>query len=105
MRILVIEDEKKIAGFIRRGLKEEGYAVDLAYDGEDGHFMASTNEYDLVVLDLMLPKMDGLSVCRKLRRENISCGILMLTAKDTVRDKVTGLDYGADDYLTKPFFF
>ncbi len=105
MRILVIEDEEKIAKFIKRGLKEEGYAVDIASDGEEGHFMVSTNEYDLIVLDLMLPKMDGLTLCRKLRKENINIPIMMLTAKDTVKDKVAGLDSGADDYLAKPFAF
>ncbi len=105
MRILVVEDEKKIADFIKRGLKEEGYAVDTAYDGEEGHFLAASQEYDLVVLDLMLPKIDGLALCRKLRGEKIPSSILMLTAKDTVKDKVSGLDAGADDYLTKPFAF
>jgi len=105
MRILIVEDEKKIAIFIKRGLKEEGYAVDAAYDGEQGHFMATTQEYDLIILDLMLPKMDGLTLCRKLRSEKLLSPILMLTAKDTVKDKVYGLDAGADDYLTKPFAF
>lgn len=105
MRILVVEDEEKIANFIKRGLKEEGYAIDVAYDGEQGHFFAATETYDLVVLDLMLPKIDGLTLCRKLREEKNTAPILMLTAKDSVRDKVTGLDSGADDYLTKPFAF
>ncbi len=105
MRILVVEDEKKIADFIKRGLKEEGYAVDAAYDGEQGNFMATTQEYDLIILDLMLPKMDGLTLCRTLRGEKISSPILMLTAKDAVKDKVLGLNAGADDYLTKPFAF
>ena len=105
MRILVIEDEKKIADFIKRGLKEEGYAVDTANDGENGFFLAKTNDYDLILLDLMLPKMDGIAVCKKLREEKISSPIIMLTAKDAVKDKVTGLDAGADDYLTKPFAF
>ena len=105
MRILVIEDEKKVADFIKRGLKEEGYAVDVAYNGEEGHFLATTNEYDLIILDLMLPKLDGISLCRKLREEKVTMPIIMLTAKDTVRDKVIGLDSGADDYLTKPFAF
>lgn len=105
MRILVVEDEKKIAEFIRRGLKEEGYAVDLAFDGEQGHFLATTNEYDLVILDLMLPKIDGITLCRQLRRENSAVPVVMLTARDTVKDKVTGLDAGASDYLTKPFAF
>jgi len=105
MRILVIEDEKKIADFIKRGLKEEGYAVDSAYDGEAGLFMAKTNEYDLIILDLMLPKMDGVAVCKNLRGEKIATPVIMLTAKDAVKDKVAGLDSGADDYLTKPFAF
>lgn len=105
MRILVVEDEKKIASFIKRGLKEEGYAVDNAYDGEEGHFMATTNDYDMIILDLMLPKMDGVQLCRKLRENKISAPVMMLTALDDVKDKVTGLDAGADDYLTKPFAF
>jgi heavy metal response regulator len=105
MRLLIVEDEKKIADFIKRGLKEEGYSVDTAPDGEEGHFLATTQEYDLIVLDLMLPKMDGLTLCRKLRSEKITTPIFMLTAKDAVKDKVTGLDAGADDYLTKPFAF
>jgi len=105
MRILVVEDEKKIADFIKRGLREEGYAVDAAYDGEEGLFLAKTNEYDLILLDLMLPKIDGLSLCRKLKKEKVKAPVIMLTAKDTVKDKVMGLDSGADDYLTKPFAF
>ncbi len=105
MRILVIEDEKKIADFIKRGLKEEGYAVDAAYDGQEGFFLAKTNEYDLILLDLMLPKMDGLTLCKKLKSEGKLAPVIMITAKDTVADKVTGLDSGADDYLTKPFAF
>ena len=105
MRILVIEDEVKIAQFIKRGLKEEGYAVDVAVDGEEGHFMLSSNEYDAIILDLMLPKMDGLTLCRTLRKEGNQTPIIMLTAKDTVKDKVKGLDSGADDYLPKPFAF
>ena len=105
MRILVIEDEKKIANFIKRGLKEEGYAVDTADDGEQGYFMATTQDYDLIVLDLMLPKIDGLTLCRRLRVEKVPSSILILTAKDTVKDKVSGLDSGADDYITKPFAF
>ena len=105
MRILVIEDEVKIAQFIKRGLKEEGYAVDVANDGEEGHFLLSSNEYDAVILDLMLPKIDGLTLCRTLRKEDNQTPIIMLTAKDTVKDKVKGLDSGADDYLPKPFAF
>jgi heavy metal response regulator len=105
MRILVIEDEVKIAQFIKRGLKEEGYAVDIAGDGEEGHFMLSSNEYDAIILDLMLPKIDGLTLCRTLRKDGNQTPIIMLTAKDTVKDKVKGLDSGADDYLPKPFAF
>jgi heavy metal response regulator len=105
MRILIVEDELKIAHFIKRGLKEEGFWVDVAADGEAGHFSATTQEYDLIVLDLMLPKMDGITLCRKLREENITIPILILTVKDSIQDKVQGLDSGADDYLTKPFAF
>jgi heavy metal response regulator len=105
MRVLVVEDEDKIARFIKRGLKEEGYAVDVAKDGEEGHFQAATNDYDIVVLDVLLPKMDGFSLCSRLRKENITTPIIMLTARDEVRDKVKGFDCGADDYLTKPFAF
>jgi heavy metal response regulator len=105
MRILVIEDEVKIAQFIKRGLKEEGYAVDVCSDGEEGHFLLSSNEYDAIILDLMLPKIDGLTLCRTLRKEGNHTPIIMLTAKDTVKDKVKGLDSGADDYLHKPFAF
>ena len=105
MRILVIEDEKHIADFIKQGLKEEGYSVDVAYDGEKGYFLAGTEEYDVIVLDLMIPKIDGLTICKNLRQDLISTPILMLTAKDSVNDKVTGLDSGAQDYLTKPFAF
>jgi DNA-binding response OmpR family regulator len=105
MRILVVEDEKKISDFIKRGLKEEGYSVDTAYDGEEGHFSATTGQYDLIILDIMLPKMDGIGLCRKLREEKILTPLLMLTARDTIKDKVAGLDSGADDYLIKPFAF
>jgi heavy metal response regulator len=105
MRILVVEDEKKIAGFIKRGLKEEGYAVDVAADGEEGYSLAGVNDYDLIVLDIMLPRLDGISLCRKLRAEKVDIPIIMLTAKTSVQDKVTGLDSGANDYLTKPFAF
>jgi len=105
MRILVVEDEKKIADFVKRGLREEGYAVDVAYDGKEGYLLASANEYDIIILDLMLPQMDGVTVCKKLREAKVKSPIIMLTAKDTVQDKVTGLDSGADDYVTKPFSF
>ena len=105
MRILVIEDERKIAQFIKRGLKEEGYAVDAANDGEEGHFLAATNDYDLIILDVLLPRLDGVNLCKKLRDEKNSVPIIILTAKDDVEDKIKGLDAGADDYLTKPFAF
>jgi heavy metal response regulator len=105
MRILVVEDEKKIAGFIKRGLKEEGYAVDVAADGDEGYSLASINDYDLIVLDIMLPKIDGITLCKKLRADKVDIPIIMLTAKTSVQDKVTGLDSGANDYLTKPFAF
>jgi DNA-binding response OmpR family regulator len=105
MRILVAEDEKKMAAFIRRGLKEAGYAVDIAPDGEDALFQAQANPYDLIVLDIMLPVCDGIEVCRLLRKAHIDVPVLMLTARDNVEDKISGLDAGADDYLTKPFSF
>ena len=105
MRILVVEDEKKIAGFIKRGLKEEGYAVDVAADGDEGYELASVNDYDLIILDIMLPKCDGVTLCKKLRSDSVATPVIMLTAKTSVQDKVTGLDAGANDYLTKPFAF
>lgn len=105
MRILVIEDEKKVASFIKRGLKENHYAVDVAHDGVNGLFMAEHNPYDTIVLDLMLPEKDGLSICQELRKKKIETPILMLTAKGSVKDKIVGLDAGADDYLPKPFAF
>ncbi len=105
MRILVVEDEKKVASFIKRGLEEEGFTVDVAYDGEEGRYMAETNPYDLILMDVMLPKKDGLTVIRELREQDINSPVLCLTAKDTVDDIVSGLDSGSDDYLTKPFAF
>ncbi len=105
MRVLVVEDEKKIAEFVRRGLREEGYAVDVAHDGNQAHFLATTQDYDLIILDLMIPGMDGISLCRRLRDDKIASPILILTVKDSVKDKVLGLDSGANDYLTKPFAF
>jgi len=105
MRILVIEDEKKVASFIKRGLEEEHYSVDVAYDGEAGLDMVEVNEYDLIVLDLMIPKIDGLEVLKRIRDSKNNVPILVLTAKDTVEDIVKGLDTGCDDYLTKPFDF
>jgi DNA-binding response OmpR family regulator len=105
MRILVVEDEHRIAGNIKKGLEQERYAVDVAYDGTSGFDMADSEEYDLLILDLMLPGMDGLSITKKLREKNNHTPILVLTAKGQIQDKVEGLDSGADDYLTKPFSF
>jgi DNA-binding response OmpR family regulator len=105
MRVLVVEDSRRLAGIIKRGLLEEGYAVDNAYDGEEAEYMAESTPFDVLILDIMLPKKDGLAVCRDLREKGVNMPILMLTAKDGVEDKVTGLDAGADDYLVKPFAF
>lgn len=105
MRILVVEDEKKVGSFIKKGLEEEHYAVDIAYDGEEGLTLTQINEYDLILLDIMLPKLDGMEVLRQIRRNGSNVPILMLTAKDSVEDIVSGLDGGSDDYLTKPFSF
>lgn len=105
MRILVIEDEKKVARFIQKGLEEEGYAVDLAMDGEEGLAMAMDPVHDLIILDIALPKMDGLRVLKKLREKKMGTPVLLLTVRATIEDKVLGLDCGADDYLTKPFAF
>jgi DNA-binding response OmpR family regulator len=105
MRILVVEDSRRLAGIIRRGLQEEAYAVDNAYDGEEAQYMAETTPFDVIILDIMLPKKDGVTVCRELRAKKVNTPILMLTAKDTTEDKVLGLDSGADDYLVKPFAF
>ena len=105
MRVLIVEDEKKVAAFIKKGLEEETYAVDVAYNGEDGLHMGMENQYDLIVLDLMLPIINGLEVLSRLRENKTDTPILLLTAKDSVEDKVTGLNTGADDYLTKPFAF
>ena len=105
MRILVVEDEKKLVAFIKRGLKEAGYAVDTTDNGEEAVFMAETNPYDLIILDIMLPVLDGIKVCRQIRQGHIDIPVLMLTARDDVEDKISGLDAGADDYLTKPFSF
>ena len=105
MRILVVEDEKKLAGFIKKGLEEEGYALDLAHDGREGLIMAQEGVYDLVILDINLPQMDGLSVLKELRRRQGKVPVLLLTVRATIEDRVLGLDTGADDYLTKPFAF
>jgi len=105
MRILVVEDEKKVASFLKKGLEEEYYAVDTAFDGEEGLALAQINEYDLIILDIMLPKVDGMEVLRRIRGNGSSVPILMLTAKDSIEDIISGLDSGSDDYLTKPFSF
>lgn len=105
MRILVIEDEHKIANSLKKGLEQESFAVDLAFDGERGYDLASSEDYSVILLDIMLPGMDGISVCKKLREEGIHTPILMLTAKGEIHDKVSGLNIGADDYLVKPFAF
>jgi two-component system, OmpR family, response regulator len=105
MRILVVEDELKMAGLLRRGLLEEGHAADVARTGDDALWMAAAVEYDAVVLDLMLPGLDGVEVCRRLRERGIWSPVLMLTARDGVEDRVAGLDAGADDFLPKPFSF
>jgi DNA-binding response OmpR family regulator len=105
VRILVVEDDRRIAGFLKKGLEESGYHVAVAHDGEEGFLDARYNPYDLVVLDLMLPKLDGMEVARRLRAAGNTTPILMLTARDTEQEKIQGLDVGADDYLTKPFGF
>jgi two-component system copper resistance phosphate regulon response regulator CusR len=105
MRILLVEDEEKVSGFVARGLMAERFAVDVTADGQAGLELATTYSYDLVILDLMLPKMDGTQVLRRLRSQNVNVPILILTARDAVSDKVGNFDDGADDYLTKPFAF
>lgn len=105
MRILVIEDDMNLAGVISRGLRKHSYAADIAVDGEHGLFLAQTSDYDLVILDVMMPKLNGFEVCRQLRTGGSHFPILMLTARDAVADRVEGLDSGADDYLVKPFDF
>jgi heavy metal response regulator len=105
MRILVVEDERKVAGFIKRGLEEEGYAVDVAADGEEGLAMGLERVHDVIILDIRLPKLDGLQVLKALRQDKVMTPVLLLTVRATIEDKVLGLDAGADDYLTKPFAF
>jgi heavy metal response regulator len=105
MTILVVEDEIKISRFIKKGLEMEHYTVDAAYDGQEALDKAEVNTYDLIILDIMLPKIDGIEVCKKLRNNKVDSPIIMLTAKDTIEDRIKGLDVGADDYLTKPFSF
>jgi DNA-binding response OmpR family regulator len=105
MRILIVEDERSLADVLKKGLEEEGYAVDVAYNGEDGQHLAEQEPSDLIILDIMLPLVDGMTILRKIRKAGIKTPVLLLTAKDAVADKVWGLDSGADDYLTKPFSF
>jgi DNA-binding response OmpR family regulator len=105
MKLLVIEDEKKVANFIMQGLREEHYGVECAYDGEQGLERALSEEYDGIILDLMMPKRDGISLLRELRARGVNTPVLILTAKGTIQDKIIGLDSGADDYLAKPFHF
>ena len=105
MRILLVEDEKKVASFIKKGLEEEFYSVDAVYDGKEGLRLALTEDYDLIILDIMIPFKDGFTVLQELRKEKVSIPVLFLTAKDTLSDKVQGLNFGADDYLPKPFAF
>lgn len=105
MRILIVEDEKDLAAIIKQGLEEEGYAVDVAHDGEEGLYMAETYPIDVMVLDVMLPLMDGLTVLSNLRKKGVQTPVILLTARDALIDKIKGLDTGADDYLTKPFVF
>jgi DNA-binding response OmpR family regulator len=105
MRILVVEDDKKVASFLEKGLREEGYSVDVAHDGDDGSFKANVYDYDLAVLDVMLPGKTGYEIVRDLRKAQKAIPVLLLTARDSKEDVVRGLDAGADDYLTKPFSF
>ncbi len=105
MRILLVEDEVSAARMLAKGLREHTYAVDVVTDGEEALYRASINDYDLVILDVMLPRKDGFEVCRQIRAEGSAVPVLMLTARDSVRDRIAGLDTGADDYLTKPFDF
>jgi two-component system, OmpR family, copper resistance phosphate regulon response regulator CusR len=105
VRILLVEDESRVASFIAKGLREHSYAVDVAVDGEEALYWAGATQYDFIILDVMLPARDGYDVCREIRRGGQRTPILMLTARDSITDRVTGLDCGADDYLTKPFDF
>lgn len=105
MKILLVEDEAKVSRFIKKGLEEQAFSVDIAYDGETGLSMYKSNIYDLIILDVVLPKHNGFEVCKSIRKNDNSVPILMLTALGTVDDKINGLDSGADDYLTKPFHF
>jgi len=103
MRILLVEDDRRIVRFVAKGLREQAYAVDVAGDGDDAFYKVSINDYDAVILDVMIPGRDGFQVCRDMRSAGIAVPVIMLTARDTVQDRITGLDSGADDYLIKPF--
>ena len=103
MRILLVEDDRRIASFVAKGLREQAYAVDVVGNGDEASYKLSINDYDAVILDVMIPGRDGFQVCRELRAAGIAAPVIMLTARDTVQDRITGLDSGADDYLTKPF--
>jgi two-component system copper resistance phosphate regulon response regulator CusR len=105
MRLLLVEDEARMARFIARGLREQAYAVDVATNGEDALYQAAINAYDAIILDVMIPRKDGLTICRELRSKGVRVPVMMLTARDAVEDRISGLDTGADDYLTKPFEF
>lgn len=105
VRVLVTEDDRRISSVIKKGLTEDGFAVDTAFNGEEGQYLAESENYDLIILDIMLPRVDGLTICKELRAKNIKIPVLMLTAKTAVEDRVAGLDSGADDYLTKPFAY
>lgn len=105
MRILLIEDERRLANVVKKGLMEDGFAVDVVYDGEEGKYLAESEDYDLIILDITLPKVDGITICKELRKKNIKIPILILTARATLEEKIIGLDSGADDYLTKPFAY
>ena len=105
MKILIIEDDEKIIGFLKKGLEEEAYTVDYSLNGEEGIYLANVNKYDLILLDIMIPLKDGIEVCKSLRETKIQTPIIMLTAKDSIEDKIKGLDIGANDYLAKPFSF
>ena len=103
MRVLLVEDERKISRYVKRGLEEQGYAVDAAYTGQEALDWVNSHEFDLVILDILLPEMDGISVCKEIRKDGSRVPVLMLTARDSIDDRVAGLDAGADDYLVKPF--
>ena len=105
MKILIAEDERKVANFVRKGLQEEGYSVDIAFDGKEGLKLGRESAYDVIILDIYMPGLDGLTVLRTLREEKVRTPVLLLTVRATIEDKVLGLDSGADDYLTKPFAF